>query len=44
MCAAGDGWKQLSTFCPKAIAGIGALPATVMDRSIAIKLKRRLTH
>jgi Protein of unknown function (DUF3631) len=41
MCS-GDGWIQLSTFCPKAIAGIGVLPATILDRSIPIKLKRRL--
>jgi hypothetical protein len=32
---------DLSTFCPKAIAGIGKLPDTVADRSIAIVLKRR---
>jgi len=42
MCAAGTGWKVLSTFCPKAIAGIGTLPSTVIDRCIPIKLKRRL--
>ena len=34
-------YKDLSTFCPKAIAGIGKLPDTVADRSIAIVLKRR---
>jgi len=35
------GYKDLSTFCPKAIAGIGKLPDTVADRSIPIVLKRR---
>jgi hypothetical protein len=34
-------YKDLSTFCPKAIAGIGKLPDTVADRSIGIVLKRR---
>ena len=34
---------DFSTFCPKAIAGIGRLPDTVADRSIAIELRRR-TH
>lgn len=34
-------YVNLSTFCAKAFAGIGALPATVADRSIAIVLKRR---
>jgi hypothetical protein len=29
------------TFCAKAIAGIGSLPDTVMDRSIRLELKRR---
>jgi hypothetical protein len=28
-------------FCPKAIAGIGTLPETVMDRSISIRIERR---
>jgi hypothetical protein len=32
--------KDFSTFCPKAIAGIGKLPDTVIDRSIPIRLKR----
>ena len=35
------GYRDLSTFSPKAIAGIGKLPQTVADRSIPIKLKRR---
>jgi hypothetical protein len=34
------GFKDFSTFCPKAIAGIGTLPDTVADRSIPIRLKR----
>jgi hypothetical protein len=33
-------FKDFSTFCPKAIAGIGKLPDTVADRSIPIRLKR----
>jgi hypothetical protein len=32
--------KDFSTFCPKAIAGIGRLPGTVASRSIPIRLKR----
>lgn len=34
-------YRDLSTFCPKAIAGIGKIPDTVADRSVAIVLKRR---
>ncbi len=34
-------YKDFSTFCPKAIAGIGKLPDTVADRSIPVVLKRR---
>jgi hypothetical protein len=30
------------TFCPKVIAGIGKLPETVADRSIPIRLRRKL--
>ena len=33
--------NDFTTFCPKAIAGIGKLPDTVADRSIPIVLKRR---
>jgi len=33
-------FKDFTTFCPKAIAGIGKLPDTVADRSIPIRLKR----
>jgi hypothetical protein len=35
-------YKDLSCFCPKAIAGIGKLPDTIADRSIPIVLKRRM--
>jgi hypothetical protein len=42
----GEGSKiqvvELSTFCPKVISGIGKLPDTIGDRSIAIKLRRRM--
>ncbi len=34
--------RDFDTFCPKAIAGIGRLPDTVADRSIPIRLKRKL--
>ena len=33
---------DLSTFCAKAIAGIGLLPDTVMDRSIRIEMLRKV--
>jgi hypothetical protein len=33
--------KDFLVFCAKAIAGIGALPDTVTDRSIQIRLKRK---
>lgn len=36
------GYKDFSTFAPKAIAGIGTLPDTVADRSIPIRLRRRI--
>ena len=41
--------RRFGTWCPKAIAGIGGLPDTVLDRSIIVKLARRppnvsLTH
>jgi hypothetical protein len=35
------GYVDLSTFCAKAIAGIGELPDTVASRSIPIRLKRK---
>ncbi len=41
---AGLTYRDFSTFCPKAIAGIGALPDTVTDRSIRITLKRRAPY
>jgi hypothetical protein len=34
-------YRDLSTFSPKAIAGIGKLPDTVASRSIPIRLKRK---
>jgi hypothetical protein len=34
--------KAFSTFCPKTIAGIGKLPDTVADRSIYIRMKRKM--
>jgi Protein of unknown function (DUF3631) len=43
-CCVGKGanttYRDFSTFCPKAIAGIGKLPDTVADRAIPIRLKR----
>ncbi|HXY51808.1 MAG TPA: DUF3631 domain-containing protein, partial [Terriglobales bacterium] len=38
----GNDWepRDFKTFSPKAIAGIGQLPATVRDRSIPIRMKR----
>jgi hypothetical protein len=35
--------RDFSTFCPKAIAGIGKLPDTVADRAIPIRLKRAMS-
>ncbi len=34
-------YATLSSFCPKAIAGLGRLPDTVASRAIPIRLKRR---
>jgi hypothetical protein len=34
--------ETFSVFCPRALAGIGKLPATVADRSLPIRLKRRV--
>jgi len=41
-CVGDEGWKPVDydVFSPKAIAGIGYLPDTVMDRSIPIQLQR----
>jgi uncharacterized protein DUF3631 len=38
-----NGWTpaNFSVFCPKAIAGIGSLPDTVVSRSITIRLQRK---
>jgi len=36
--------RDFSSFCPKAIAGIGSLPDTIADRSIPIRLKRAPRH
>jgi hypothetical protein len=33
--------RNFSTFCPVAIAGIGLLPSTIMDRAVSIRLKRK---
>jgi uncharacterized protein DUF3631 len=43
-CCVGQGanttFRDFSTFCPKALAGIGNLPDTVAGRAIPIRLKR----
>ena len=33
--------RKFSTWCPKAFASIGALPATMQDRAIAIRMRRK---
>ena len=33
--------RRFGTWCPKAIAGIGRLPDTVLDRSVIVRLERR---
>ena len=33
--------RQFRTWCPKALAGIGDLPDTVLDRSIVVRIERR---
>jgi hypothetical protein len=33
--------RDFSTFCPKALAAIGDLPATIADRSIPIRMERK---
>jgi hypothetical protein len=40
----GDGWETrwFSTWCPQVIAAIGALPDTIVDRSINLVLQRKL--
>lgn len=39
----GGDWvpRNFSSFCPKAIAGIGRLPDTIADRAIPIEMKRK---
>jgi hypothetical protein len=34
--------KNFATFCPKALSGIGHLPDTVADRSLPVRLQRKL--
>ena len=36
--------RRFVTWCPKAIAGIGKLPETVVDRSLVLNLERRPTN
>jgi uncharacterized protein DUF3631 len=40
----GDRWeaRKFSTWCPQAIAGIGWLPETIIDRGFLITMKRKL--
>jgi hypothetical protein len=35
--------KNFSAYCPKALAGIGNLPSTVADRSLHIRLERKMS-
>ena len=35
--------KNFSAYCPKALAGIGTLPSTVADRSLHIRLERKMS-
>lgn len=37
-------FADFSSFCPKALAGIGELPGTIADRSVPTRLKRRSTQ
>ncbi len=34
-------FQEFDVYCPKAIAGIGCLPETIMDRAIVIRMQRR---
>lgn len=36
--------QRFATFAPVALAGIGDLPDTLMDRSVVIRMKRRAPH
>jgi hypothetical protein len=40
----GDRWevREFSTWCPQAIAGIGHMPDTIVDRSFVVEMKRKL--
>ena len=38
---AGDDTRQISTWAPKVLAGIGALPDTLADRSVRVVIERR---
>ncbi len=38
-----NGLKRFSCWCPKVIALIGAVPDTISDRSIVVKMNRKLT-
>jgi hypothetical protein len=44
--AKGRGFElaEFDVFCPKATAGIGGLPDTVLDRAIVISMERRAPH
>ncbi len=39
--AQGGGYVDLDVYCPKAFAGIGALPGTIADRSVPIVMRKR---
>lgn len=39
--ARGSTYEELDVYCPKAFAGIGDLPGTIMDRSIPILMRKR---
>ena len=43
---AGRGYTlaEFDVFCPKATAGIGGLPETILDRAIVIRMERRAAH
>jgi hypothetical protein len=38
-----NGLEDFGVFCPKVLAGIGEFPDTIADRSIPIRLRRRVT-
>lgn len=39
--ARGSSYEELDVYCPKAFAGIGDLPRTIMDRSVPIVMRKR---